>query len=840
MALPDPENLSRSEALMLLYELGGTTEDQTSAINEAKEMGVLDQLLKEIDAGDTETEEPGILGQIGMMGAGGPVAAMTPEEMPSRQALPEEKRQRVMDYVRPATQAIGSTVGSIIGGAAGAGGGPTAPATIPAGAVAGGTLGYAMGDQVADIIEFLLGKRDKQPIMVELEDTAKDLIHGATWEMGGAVAGPVLGAAGRGLKKVPGVKTVTENIGALAEKIPPMRVKKIEQRVGEILAANTPSGPIVAKNIDDAKALEELIPGLKFTRVQHTGGPDIKFKDMDIAEEYLERTANNYKALSDYVTKIKGGDAFKDTAKILQAEKELAETGVTTAGKTLEKETERLGSGLEKIEAGKEIRQAAKTAEDVAREKAGKMFEEAPQEYIDADPLISEIKKLSKPMYSMEDLSKNIPEEFSRVKKTLKETHNITTSYDLQGLRSDLTDDLRALKASVPRNRRKEKRLSGLLSAIDELFEESISGQKLKSARTFFKDEVIEKFHVGSVDEILRQGLQGDRVIDAQVVSKFFQKGAMGRAKAEEFLNALGNDKQAMNAFSDAIKQDLLEKVHPVTGELSNVALKRWLKQYNPALKKLGIQDQFNTLSKARDQLDDAIKIQTAFNESQASKMLNADIDNVVKEGFKGTNKRKAAVDIMRRLKGDKKAVAGLQNSMIDHMIDTAKIMDTDYYQNYIIKSSKLDKVMDDYKSALDVVFKDNKEKLNAIKQYQDALRILQKKPNLKINSGLDAVENAISSVGSRIGIGFGRISFVLRTFMNPFKRLSDKDINNLLTRAALDPDLASSLVYAVKKPSKESVDRFITKGLARIGMIEQARYQRSRKLTEEEQQRLK
>lgn len=100
-----------------------------------------------------------------------------PPEDPIRRALGQ-----AATATRPLLEGGGAAVGSITGTPLG-----------PGGMVAGGALGYAMGKKIADILEEQTGVKATPTLIKQLSEMPHDLATGATYEMGGAAAGPAIG-----------------------------------------------------------------------------------------------------------------------------------------------------------------------------------------------------------------------------------------------------------------------------------------------------------------------------------------------------------------------------------------------------------------------------------------------------------------------------------------------------------------------------------------------------------------------------------------------------------------------------------------------------------------------
>ena len=133
---------------------------------------------------------------------------------PAVDAIPQ--RDLVKEYGYPALEATLGTVGSIVGGV---------PATVfgPAGTLAGGVagagLGYAGAKQLEKIYEEQTGNRKPVSLTEGLTNVAKDVLTGATYEVGGRVIlPPVAKAAGWMWDKVSG-KLVQIKAGKIVQEL---------------------------------------------------------------------------------------------------------------------------------------------------------------------------------------------------------------------------------------------------------------------------------------------------------------------------------------------------------------------------------------------------------------------------------------------------------------------------------------------------------------------------------------------------------------------------------------------------------------------------------------------
>ncbi|MBT8341035.1 MAG: hypothetical protein KJP07_13550, partial [Desulfatitalea sp.] len=370
-------------------------------------------------------------------------------------------KQTIGKYARPILEGIPAAGGAIIGSGLG-----------PAGTMAGGGLGFAIGDELADTLDQYLGIEEQKPMLLEIGETAKNVALGATFEAGGQLAGQVLGRLG----------------GAAIDKIKnimPFTKLGVEKKAGKILAAETSSGPLLAKNAEEAWLLEDAIPGLKFSRAELTNDPNIiKFERAAAREPgtfaagLKERQATNNEAIRNFIKKQKGTGTRDDVLLSLSKEKEAIETGIDVASG---RARELMPDGGDVISSGETIRGAAKAGETAARTRAGELFQAVPEFGIDVSGLSSKIDEISTPMSKIENVEKNVPAIFKRMARVIEEEQGVLTPNDLQGFRSELLEKLRESQGSATRNRRLESRLSKMADAVDdELVKASEAGKRLE------------------------------------------------------------------------------------------------------------------------------------------------------------------------------------------------------------------------------------------------------------------------------------------------------------------------------------------------------------------------
>lgn len=393
-------------------------------------------------------------------------------------------------------------------------------------------------------------------------------------------------------------------------------------------------------------------------------------------------------------------------------------------------------------------------------------------------------------------LTKNLIKKAETI-KTTEQPENIITLEHLQGLRSEITEDLRtAVDKGKPRSLR--KRLSKAIEAIDEIITGEKGGKELQKAQQWYKENVVNKFYTGETKNVLR----GEEGAEALIPGKYFKPGDAGEKAAKEFLDIVGDNSDSMDVMREYMSQNLYDKVYnETTKEVSNTALNGWLKRHKLAIKTLGLQNDFKDITKAKGILDQAITNRKEFEKTVASQVLDADINDVVKQAFKGTrSKKEAAKELLNQLKGKDKAVAGLQNAMIDEILTESPIMNE---AGELLSPKQIKNNLAKYDPAIKEIFRDSPEKVKAMFEVRRALEALEMGGSLQGKSSVERIEGLSNYLARRHGFTRRAISNLVSVILQPFKNFSNKQVDLILNRAFIDPDFAFGLIYATKHPEK-------------------------------------
>lgn len=347
------------------------------------------------------------------------------------------------------------------------------------------------------------------------------------------------------------------------------------------------------------------------------------------------------------------------------------------------------------------------------------------------------------------------------------------------------------------------------------------ASEKLKTAQQFFKKEVIGKFKSGTPGDILKRKGGQYKVSNAEIASRFFKAGPKGQQSANEFMSAIGKDETALNAMKDYIKQDLIDNAtNPNTGEIVSTKLNSWLSKHKKSLTSYGMENDFNSIKKAQVAYDDAIKMQKEFNKSVASKMLNADVDSAVSKAFNAGVTKLAAQKLMKQVGGNKKAINGIQNAIIDHILAKSETTAIDFLGNNVVGNATFEREFRKMSPAISVAFKDSPEKIKALLTYRKALKKLQTlKKSPTLTGGPDTAEKIITNLAYSLGAGKSRVLNILKAIASPLTKLNDNLVNNILNRAAVDPDFAYTLQLIAKGKDVDMIERRLKGHMISLGM---------------------
>lgn len=735
---------------------------------------------------------------------------------------------------RPLLEAGGAVAGGVVGAGSTA---PTGPGAI-LGGVAGGTLGYGMGKKTADTIDELIGIREPLPLKDLAKETVEDLATGATYEMGGQMAGQALVPifkggkwifkkardmlAGAGIGAGGGAATgyaVGDGdtamkgaaIGGLAGAAG-LRPGMFEKAAGKILKANTSAGTIYAKNAAEAKALQEQIPGLKFTLGQSTNDPGlIKLERSQIrgsqgaANISEEMKAANNEALKSYYEKnFPGEENVDDLVGFFNKQKQGIQGQVDTTKMGAQSQLDELTPALPE-KTGQDIVENLQTQKGVVKSQATDLYNQVPAMDVPIDDMLKQFDDIIKPMSRFEDPG-NVPEILKKVQNeyTGKDITKSMSLDDLQGLKSEILAQSRQAKSSAIPNERLSSRLSRAADAIDQSIASAEgsegAGAALRKANQFFRKDYAQVFKQGTVGDILQRGSRGEstKIPLSQIPGKVFN--IRNTSAIDDLVKAIGPE-ESKSLMRDHAAYDLMQSATDLEGNLVSSKFNTWLKKNYFLLEKIGIQDDFMKIESAQAAANAAQDAMVSFERSAAARVLNADPERAIANSIKGNNTGEAATELKKMVKGDEAATKGLQRAFSDHIMDSVETTAKDIADNPTISNAAFNRIMKKYKPAMRVLYRSEPQKLKALETMQRVYEITARNTRSPIGGGSDTAENILTQV-SKVNM-LSRPVSVAKGIFRFLKKYSDSQIDEFVNRALFDPEYADTLIKASSKNAK-------------------------------------
>lgn len=296
---------------------------------------------------------------------------------------------------------------------------------------------------------------------------------------------------------------------------------------------------------------------------------------------------------------------------------------------------------------------------------------------------------------------------------------------------------------------------------------------------------------------------------------------------ANELIRAIGKDK-AVVTMRDYFNRDLADKTK---GDLSPINVMKWVQKNVETLKKYGLMDEYKGLAVANK--DYAI----------VNKVLGADREKVISNVLgQGRDIKMNAIRLMGMAKGNKEAEQGIQRAVGDHILKTIYNTAKDLAGGRVISNAKFVRVLDGYKPALEVIYKNNPEKLKMLEAIQEAVEIMNRTAKSPTGGGSDTFELTASKFGglmkrvagrfggATVGAGVGSIAggpigaavgaTAGMAGWEAFSKHSAENINRFMLRATFDPAYAQTLIAMAKGVKGKAMDSMVAAQMAKLGVV--------------------
>ena len=384
--------------------------------------------------------------------------------------------------------------------------------------------------------------------------------------------------------------------------------------------------------------------------------------------------------------------------------------------------------------------------------------------------------------------------------------------------------------------------------------EDAASLSRAKAVNT----DYMETFREGPVGEALKpdKGAGSYKLgFDAQVGPKFFRAGDTGFEAAQAFLRAAGGDERAVSTMNDYIVSKAFEASRdPGTGLVNPRRLDAWRAKHENALRAFpDARGRISTASRVSDAAaeitaNSRATIETAQNSALADVVGARDPETVAKTvgGIFGKKNGPTIMrDLVQAVRGDPDAQQGLRRAVADHIrTKFLSVIEEGTSEASKINSASFQKFVRDNRRALEQVF--DREQINSIQALADDLHrynrsvagsALSGRPTTAqdlsptIQKGQSYWGNLVKGTGAIIapiaGGGAGQAalgpvgalagftSVVAAEILAGMRAAGMKKVDDLLTEALLNPDLARKLLMAAPTKAAPGAARSVSEGIA-------------------------
>jgi hypothetical protein len=322
----------------------------------------------------------------------------------------------------------------------------------------------------------------------------------------------------------------------------------------------------------------------------------------------------------------------------------------------------------------------------------------------------------------------------------------------------------------------------------------------MKAYNEFASTEYFARFSRGAVQRATAKGTEaaGTATRIENIPTLFTTPSG-----ADDLIKAIGQEK-AGGIMRGHYSYDLLRNATDSAGEIIPSQLYLWIRKNAAALEKYGLRGDFGRVKAAQAIADDAAKAAAEFELSAAIKVLKADPEKAIGAALGGNNTASAAKSLMDTVKGNVAATRGLQNAFADHVIDAAQTTAKTISGDPLVSNAAFTRIMEKYAPAMEVIYKNEPGKLQALKNMQKAYEIASRNTRSPLGGGSDTAENVLTNL-SKVGVLSHKWS-AIKNLVKALAKYDQKTVDEVVTRALFDPDYAQVLTKAARGeiPQKE------------------------------------
>lgn len=772
---------------------------------------------------------------------------------PDEPFLERGTRETISEFARPALELGGLTAGSIVGAVGGVG------VASPLLAVAGAALGFSAGANVADRLDEFLGLTKRAGLKESSIKALSDVEHGAILEMGGGIAGKAITAGGVG------VWHLAEKMGLLGlfKRIkgwfPSMSEPGMLNKAKEVLEKVRKETPRTGEALKESTGIVERA-GIEtpLTFAQRTGSSEAAFFEQSTAAKNAElgailrgQDAQINREAIDYIQRQfpRKGTVGDTIAALEKQEGRL----LTTSEKTAEiarAELSPIQLGKRPQEVGSVIKQELETGKQIAKKEVDNLYNQIPQGIeLGPAPLTTKISDIKADFKRIGGGPDSLPSPIlKQMQDTLKASEGKSvTMENLRDWRSQITTEIRDQFQSRTPNLKLVRRLKTLENGVDDALDQMLelspqfaeTIELYRKASVQFKD-FVKTFRSGRVGDVLAKGGEstGGKVPLSDIPSRFFRTGKMDAA--DDLVRAVGKEKAA-TVIDDYAGFEFVSSV----AKEGTVNVKQglaWINKNRDVLNKFGLTKKYSDIVRSQTIADDAFIGLETFRKSVASRVLGADSGKVIKNIFTGAGKtqsKKFAEDLMNLpgVKDNPLAVQGIQNSFKDFTLSTIEKSGVDALGNPLRSVAKIKKVIDDLRPAMEVIYKNEPKKIQALFDYHKILEFLARNKNVSFAGGSTTVEKAVgvrretvdtiarniaqlAAIQRGKGFMFGAIKNIWNSITTAPRKFSEEQINKYLTEAIYNPELAKTIMDSAAPFVSKKIQGKFTKQLLSMGIF--------------------
>lgn len=744
-----------------------------------------------------------------------------------------------MPYARPVLETAGGLGGGVVGAGSGFLGGLGLGA-VP-GAVAGGTLGFGAMAQTSDMLEEWAGgtpnaDRLANRSMVDraIVDPASNLKTGLESALLGEVAAPIIGGsikAGKAILHPIESANKAWNYGtkrAAAKRIKDAVSK--EQSIVELATKNKAryqelQSEIDGLNLPPAAVADDASQIKMHQNLLHNadGASDMnqasKMKTYNNTMSYLDQ-AMPQGSLDDFLAAIKAQGAARTNNVSTQASQMAA---------------------MDKEAASAQMKQLELAAQKRLKGQADSLYGQVPRDMqMDSTPLYRTLQELGDTVDPAFANPKNMPTRMmNSAEGALAPTPtNILAadgmpynapriaqdmpdkiSYDqLMQYNSQVTEALRQARSTG--DFAKARNLSEIKNGIQQTLgfaEQTGQGQAvdaLRKANSFYRDTYVPAVRQGQTAKNLATTRTGEfRVADEISAGKYLQEGDSGLAAANDFNRLFGQDPNAKKVLQGYAQRDLFDAATANGTQAPSLkAAEAWIAKRTPALKKLGMENEFSGFK-------DALKQEADLADFKA--VLGQDPQTVLKSLLAARGDKdivRSALDLKTLVQGNTGALNGLKRSISDLMMAEAQISKK-VGGTPVITDAKMQTFWQKYEPAMKLIY--SADEMKALKNVREVFEIQNRAAKQVV--GLDG---SVSQSHKKVEEAFAKALPVLsyagraaRGILGYLAKEKATSIDAFALKAQFDPVFAKELADLGKigmKNGEKAMNKAIAEWVSR------------------------